>query len=532
MIQSNQFLTHKVINNEKLIASVTSKYSWTKKWKINVSVGLTGLILELMGEIEDIVDPDSEINFLRIVESNIDGEIYPKELVVFIDLSVKSEGKDSAIKYAIRDVVKKSKKVCHICGDFLTVMEITDDLKKHPVFSTHMLEGSWFNCMSICNKCFGLEGYGNKDDDENSHNHDGDKNDCSEAMDIGKANDEKLSNKEEQNSVDFEDFVKVQVFKQIDVDKLEKIHQDSVKDHSRRIKSLVKRMRSVSSEKRLTQINEEWLLLCDRLYSRFPNFVGVIDFLKNQFSLLDVGDKALRIPPLLLVGEAGVGKTEFMMTIAENLKTDVKILDISNAQTGSELTGSESYWGNTQTGMLFNTLVFGDVANPIILLDEIDKARRDDVYNPLSALHMLLEKRQASRFYDLSVPDVLIDASHVLWIATANDLAKIEQPIVDRFAIFEVDSPAEHQMHAIILNQYERFLAQHPSGSFFESDLSEDVVLELCKYRPREVRKVLENAFGKAAYQKRSFLNVDDVKAGSSILKSSKRGIGFLCAEI
>jgi len=142
-----------------------------------------------------------------------------------------------------------------------------------------------------------------------------------------------------------------------------------------------------------------------------------------------------------MLGEPGVGKTEFMLTLANDLNTTLEIIDISTSQSGASLSGSDNYWSNTKTGMLFNALIFGELANPILLLDEIDKGRSDDGYDPLAALHQLLEQRQAKEFCDLSVPEIKIDASHVLWIATANNIELIESQIVDRFTVFNISVP-------------------------------------------------------------------------------------------
>jgi ATP-dependent Lon protease len=177
---------------------------------------------------------------------------------------------------------------------------------------------------------------------------------------------------------------------------------------------------------------------------------------------------------------------------------------------------------------LFNALVFNQVANPIVMMDEIDKVRGDKSYNPLAALHQLLELRQAKRFRDLSVPELNVDASHVIWIATANTLDNIDKPIIDRFTVFPIADPSRTQMSAIVTNQYQRFIDTHPCGKIFEGNrILPEVLDELCKHHPRKVRKMLDQAFGLAAIHKRSYLTVDDIKACDSGDKR-KTGIGFM----
>lgn len=322
----------------------------------------------------------------------------------------------------------------------------------------------------------------------------------------------------------------ITVFNSNEVEKLAIAYTDSTRDQANRIKGLVKKIRASSQQKELVGIPEGWRDYCEDLERKFPNFAEIVAFVRNQLALSSkpTGDGVLRLPPFMLVGGPGIGKTEFALTIATDFKTTFELIDISSAQTGSPLAGSEAYWGNSQPGMLFNTLVFGDVANPIIMLDEVDKAygRRGE-YDPLSALHQLLEPRQARNFHDLSVVELTIDASHVIWIATANKIEELTGPIIDRFTIFNVEDPSKEQMPAIVATQYQRFIDKHPSGAFFERTIRDEVLAELCEYHPRKVRKILDLAFGLAAYDGREYLTVKDIRAGD-VGDKRRPGIGFI----
>jgi len=220
------------------------------------------------------------------------------------------------------------------------------------------------------------------------------------------------------------------IFRESEIDQLEEGYEGATRDHAIRVKSLVKRLRENAAEKLLVSIPESWRHHCDQLEYDFPNFHEVVRFIRHQLALSAISNSVFKLPPFLLIGDAGVGKTEFVLTLAGILKTKFELIDVSNSQTGSALSGSENFWGNTKPGMLFNTLVFSDVANPIILLDEIDKVSVVSAHKPLAALHSLLEPRQASQFQDLSVPELKIDASHVVWIATANTLEPIENQLL------------------------------------------------------------------------------------------------------
>lgn len=298
-----------------------------------------------------------------------------------------------------------------------------------------------------------------------------------------------------------------------EVEQMEKSYEGATREHAGRVRSLVKRMRSVSPEKRLATIPSNWRSMCAQLMLDFPNFVDVIKFIRYQFALSNKSNKILHLPPFLLLGEPGIGKTEFLLTLTQQLNTSLDVIDVASLQSESTLAGSESFWGNTKPGNIFNKLVFADVANPIIMLDEIDKARNDNIHNPLSALFSLLEPRQAKAFKDLSVPEINLDASHIIWCATANERESISTPIVNRLVAFSIKKPDRKQMQVIVKNLYQQFTVNQSWGVYFDKVISEEVVAELCRHPPRKVRKILEQAFGHAAYENRNHITIEGVQA-------------------
>lgn len=319
----------------------------------------------------------------------------------------------------------------------------------------------------------------------------------------------------------------IEVFKAEQVDDLLKYY--TTQEQEKQFKSLIARIKNVSSLKKLATIPENWEAYCVDLEAKFPNFAEVILYIRNQMSLAARSDRALRLSPLLLNGPSGVGKTAFLLTLATDLNTTLKVIDVSSSQSGSPLSGTESHWANSQPGVLWTTLMFGDVGNPIFMLDEIDKAHSQSKYQPLSPLHALLEKRQAKRFSDLCLPEFHIDASHVIWIATSNSTETIEKQIIDRFIVFNIEKPSVEQMKSIVANQYLRYIDDEPYGHLFEKTIREDVLDELTEHHPRKVRKILEMAFGAASYSGRTHLTIDDIH-NSNVNEKPVRGIGFTCS--
>ncbi|TSE34826.1 AAA family ATPase [Tepidimonas charontis] len=258
------------------------------------------------------------------------------------------------------------------------------------------------------------------------------------------------------------------------------------------------------------------------LYDQLPNFHEVLDDVKRHVALAQASSDSLEITPLLLLGPPGVGKTHFAQQLAELLATEMTLVPMSSMTAGWLLSGSSSQWKGAKPGKVFEALVEGNYANPVIVVDEIDKAS-DAQYDPLGALYGLLEPQTAQRFVD-EFAEVPIDASQVIWITTANDERGIPEPILNRMNVFEIAPPTPEQARRIALRLYQRLRDGHDWGRLFDEQPSDDVLDRLANLAPREMRRALMTAFGNARLAGRDALSVEDLPSASS--KHTR--IGFL----
>jgi ATP-dependent Lon protease len=182
----------------------------------------------------------------------------------------------------------------------------------------------------------------------------------------------------------------------------------------------------------------------DHLRRAFPHFSPVLDLVQDQHAFAEMTGKPVQIPPILLGGDPGIGKTRFAVELAHALGTVIRRMPFDNGQSGSSLLGSDKNWANTSYGAVFELIVLGQYANPVILLDEIDKASKRREGDALASLHTLLEPVTSHTVRDISV-DFEFNASHVLWIATANDLTRVAPSLRSRFHEFWVEQPAGAQ---------------------------------------------------------------------------------------
>jgi len=235
----------------------------------------------------------------------------------------------------------------------------------------------------------------------------------------------------------------------------------------------------------------------DGLIEEMPNFEAPLQDIRRQLALCLASDDALDLEPMLLLGDPGIGKTHFARRLARLLGTGCCFVGMSSLTAGWILSGSSAQWRNSRPGKVFEALVNGDYANPLIVVDEIDKAGGDHQYDPLGSLYTLLEAETAREFID-EFAEIPIDASEVVWVATANEAASIPEPILNRMNVYEIDPPDEEGSRRIAHAVYHELRAEHSWGRLFPEHLRQDVLERLARLKPREMRRVMLAAFGEA----------------------------------
>ncbi len=229
----------------------------------------------------------------------------------------------------------------------------------------------------------------------------------------------------------------------------------------------------------------------------------------REVALVVDTDDPLELTPLLLVGDPGVGKTRFARGLAALLGTGNVTLSLAQTTAGWIVGGSASTWQGAKPGKVFETLLHGESSNPVVTIDEIDKASRGQ-YDPLGAFYALLERDTASEFVDEYV-DLPVDASRIVWIATANDARAVPEPILSRMRVIEVRSPTRDEARVIAAAMYREQRAAHRWGDRFAERPDEMVLDALEGVAPRELGHLLRSAFGSAKLAGRSEVTVDDL---------------------
>lgn len=269
---------------------------------------------------------------------------------------------------------------------------------------------------------------------------------------------------------------------------------------TRNMLAVLKRFADDDNGKRvLKTVPKNFMREMQALKTQYPNCQSFLDYVES-FAMLALKQPhpTFYFPPVLLIGPPGIGKTAVVNAVAELVGIASRQVDLAATTAGFVLGGMSTQWSDAKTGVIIDLLRDHDAANPIVILDEVDKASSSSKYDPLGPLYSLLEQKTAEKFIDeaLAMP---ANTSHLLYVATANSLSTIPKPILSRFIVLQIEAMSAEQHGAVTQSIYRTLLAQHNASALFPAKVANDVIDALRNQSPRTIKAILRCGLAQAA---------------------------------
>ncbi|MBD9435732.1 AAA family ATPase [Pseudoxanthomonas sp. PXM03] len=310
----------------------------------------------------------------------------------------------------------------------------------------------------------------------------------------------------------------LQVYTEQDVQEMEASLESLARSNDRRKngEAMVRQLRKTQpvGQRVLARVPRAFHKYMDLLEAEMPNFRQVVATVRRLLALQVAGDGSFYLPPMLLAGDPGVGKTYFAMRLARLMGTGFEMVSMEGASSPMSLIGLEQHYYTSSPGKVFDVLVQGQSANPVFVVDELDKASSEARFPPANALYQLLESETAKRFCDQSCLQVKLDASRISWVVTANDLSAIPVPILSRLSTFHVPTPARVERVQIAGTIYRDLRQQMAWGKRFGAVLPQRSACKLADVAGsvRPMKSLLRLACANAYLRKSSSVEPGDIE--------------------
>lgn len=265
----------------------------------------------------------------------------------------------------------------------------------------------------------------------------------------------------------------------------------------------------------------------DLLARDFPNFTEVTQLICRRLHLCRIApEKLLRLPPILLDGPPGIGKTAYCKRLAELLGMRFEQIDLSSGGVDFTMTGLDSGYSSGRPGRIWDSLK-QECMSVLWLLDEIDKPGESKRHSGINYLLGLLEPVSARRFID-NAALLPLDTSWIFYIATCNNRTLIDPPILTRFEVLDIAAPTKTQMLAVVSSISSDMRNTEDWAVAFDTQLTDSIVLALSTSAPREIRRRLIQGYANAAAHQRRKLILDDIPPRQGQTPEEARRIGFI----
>ena len=281
----------------------------------------------------------------------------------------------------------------------------------------------------------------------------------------------------------------------------------------------------------IKKIKADMITNLENMVHDFPNFSEVINYLVLSLKVRDLTDGIVNFKHLLLVGEHGIGKNAFIRRLNDVLGYVGNNINMTSVMAPFELAGMDAGWNSSSPGFFFNAILKNNAANPIVILDDLDKVSINPHHgNVNTAIIELIEPSNAKKYYERFF-QIDLNMSYVTVIALANNVDDIDRGVLDLLKVFKIEKPSVTSISSIVFSIYKELKLDSIYGftQLTNNELNELVAKFIMNktFSPRSMRKVIEEALNDKLVEivktkEESFPAPDDKKDKPSSLLLNK----------
>lgn len=237
------------------------------------------------------------------------------------------------------------------------------------------------------------------------------------------------------------------------------------------------------------------------LQRHFPWAERLNNIVCRQIAMNRTGRGYAFVRPLLIHGKPGVGKTRYAQFLAEHMGVPFTLFSAAGNADSMLLKGSARGWSSTRPSFAIETIVKNKVANPLILVDEIDKANRSPSNGSIEQyLHGVMDPGSAEKLLDecLMVP---VNLSAVSWILTANHIENFSSSFLERLISVEIPRPSSQHHETLTRSMLASLMKEYQMHESMMPGIPEGLwnTFIHAADNPRMLRKMMETWLGEAA---------------------------------
>lgn len=248
----------------------------------------------------------------------------------------------------------------------------------------------------------------------------------------------------------------------------------------------------------IKKIKAKMITDLENMVHDFPHFSDIINYLVLSLKVRDLTDGIVNFKHLLIVGEHGVGKNAFVRRLNEVLGYVGNSINMTSVMAPFELAGMDAGWNSSAPGFFFNSILKNNAANPIVILDDLDKVTiNPNQGNVNTAIIELIEPSNAKKYYERFF-QIDINMSYVSVIGLANNVDDIDRGVLDLLKVFKVEKPSVAAISSIVFSIYKELKLDELYGftHLTDNELNEIVIKFIISktHSPRSMRKVIEES--------------------------------------